>query len=227
MKNIRRLIRNSPILYPLYVSCVLRKRTINFPNSATQLHLTGFPRSGNTYCFNLMRCELPDIRVSTHIHTISSIRLAFRHNVPIVVIVRSPEETVVSLRVFKELSSFNESALLLDDYIEYHEYVLKNSRRLTILRFEDAVSDGTLVLKVVSDTLKLNLEDKTIAAMAASANESFKVREKTKDIRMSSLPNQERSIMKAKYRDEVRKLTRLPEANLLYQQLCTNALRSD
>lgn len=221
----RRLIRNSPLLYPLYVRYVLRNKTVVFPGPDTELHLTGFPRSGNTYCFNLFRCELPQIKISTHIHTTASIKLALRYGVPVFILIRSPQDTVISLRVFKESEHFSAAATLLRDYIEYHQFVLDHANNITVLRFEDTAGNAPFVFRVVSDVLNLDMDDDEIQRMSTSAEASFKEREKTKDVRKSSLPNMEREAMKEKCRNEVCSLSELSHATSLYDQLCALALR--
>ena len=51
----RRFIRQNAFLYPLYIKKILRNQEVEFPSSKTNLHVTGFPRSGNTYCMNIIQ----------------------------------------------------------------------------------------------------------------------------------------------------------------------------
>jgi hypothetical protein len=58
----RRFIRNNSILYPLFVRLGKQHGTGSFPNSGTGLHMTGFPRSANTYCMNIVGVVFPGMK---------------------------------------------------------------------------------------------------------------------------------------------------------------------
>ena len=61
----RRLIRSHPLLYPFYIRWIVRNKTVVFPPVHTDLHLTGFPRSANTYCMNIVNEAFPGLSIST------------------------------------------------------------------------------------------------------------------------------------------------------------------
>ena len=90
---IRRFIRNNALLYPIYVEKILRNYETKFPDQETDLHLTGFPRSGITYCMNILRVAFPKIEISTHIHTTASLKLSKRFAVPTIILLRNPLAT--------------------------------------------------------------------------------------------------------------------------------------
>ena len=93
----RRLIRNSSVLYPPYVRYILRNASVSFPSAETDLHLTGFPRSANTYCHNIAKVAFPNLDFCTHIHTTASLKLALKYSVLTIVLVRDPVSTCCSL----------------------------------------------------------------------------------------------------------------------------------
>ena len=95
MVSIRRIIRNSQLLYPMYVRWIIRNRMAVFPSLQTDLHLTGFPRSANTYCYNILKVAFSSLSLRAHIHTTASIQLALRFQVP--TLVRDPVSTCCSL----------------------------------------------------------------------------------------------------------------------------------
>lgn len=73
------------------------KRKIILPGKGTDCHMTGFPRTANTYTRHLVRSLYPNRDVVTHIHTIASLRRAIKYSIPLVVIFRNPLDSVVSL----------------------------------------------------------------------------------------------------------------------------------
>jgi hypothetical protein len=201
----RRLIRNSPFLYPLYVKCILRNESAQFPEKDTALHLTGFQRSANTYCNKILTLAFPSLSLSTHIHTAASIKLAFRFKVPTMVLLRDPVSTCCSslLRRRAEPSAKAIESLLLD-YIEYHEYVFENRAQLEILRFEDVVSSPEYIIRVVCQRLNIDLSDADIAAKALAGQRLVEAKESDKAVEGSSLPNETRKQMKAGIESHVR-----------------------
>ena len=74
----RRFIRNSSLLHPLYTGHVLHNKAAQFPNKNTNVHLTSFPRSAITYFLNILRVAFPGLNVYTHIHTAASLKLPIR-----------------------------------------------------------------------------------------------------------------------------------------------------
>ncbi|MFK8016613.1 MAG: hypothetical protein AB8G17_14365 [Gammaproteobacteria bacterium] len=200
----RRFIRNSPLLYPLYVKYVLRNRTTVFPGPTTDLHLTGFPRSANTYCFNIIKAGFESLRISTHIHTTASLKLARRYGTPTMVLVRDPVSTCCSLLV--KLTHEPTPAVLeaqFRDYLEYHEYVLAHRADIDILKFEDVVQSPTVIVTAVAERLGIKLSDAQIQDKATAGQRLVESKEENKAVEGSSLPNEERRALKKKIEAQV------------------------
>jgi len=216
----RRFIRNSSFLYPLYVKYVLRNQSALFPDKHTKLHLTGFPRSANTYCYNILKVAFPSLPLCTHIHTAASIRLALRFNVPTLVLVRDPVSTCCSLLLKHHIEpTAKEVGSLLLDYIEYHDFVMKKSAQLGILRFEDAVSSPEYIIRVVCQRLDFDLNNSAVEEKALAGQQLVELKESDKSVEGSSLPNEERKQMKIGVESHVRNHLLCARALELYAQL--------
>lgn len=221
----RKIIRNSPILYPLYVKYILRNRTAVFPCAATDLHLTGFPRSANTYCYNIVKVAFPALVLSTHIHTAASIKIALKNRVKTMVLVRDPVSTCCSLLLkYGKSPSEAEVRSLMRDYIEYHDYVLQNHMHLGILRFEDVVSSPEYIVRVVSEHLGFDLREKEIQRRAHAGQLRAEGKESNKAVAGSSLPNEMRKQMKAAIESDVRAHPLCSRAFELHVQLLSYSL---
>lgn len=216
--KLRRLIRNSAILYPQYVKYVLRNKTATFPSKEVDLHLTGFPRSANTYCLNIVKVALPQLKLSTHIHTTASLRLAIRYTTPTVVLVRDPVSTVCSLLIMHSKRSANAVESLLKDYIEYYDFVAAQEA-FKILKFEDVVSSPVYIIRVVSEFLQIEMDNELIAKKAEEGQNLVESKEAQKPTMRSSLPNEARRKMKLELEEGVRKHPLCDHAVELYQQL--------
>ena len=213
-------MRNSSFLYPLYDKYVLRNQSALFPDKHTKLHLTGFPRSANTYCYNILKVAFPSLPLSTHIHTAASIRLALRFNVPTLVLVRDPVSTCCSLLLKHHIEpTAKEVGSLLLDYIEYHDVVMKKSAQLGILRFEDAVSSPEYIIRVVCQRLDFDLNNSAVEEKALAGQQLVEVKESDKSVEGSSLPNEERKQMKIGVESHVRNHLLCARALELYAQL--------
>lgn len=217
---LRRFIRNSSILYPLYVKYILRNDTVDFPDASTELHLTGFPRSANTYCYNILKVVFPSLILSYHIHTTASIKLALKHRVPTLVLVRDPISACCSLLLKNQLEpSPNKVESLLNDYIEYYEFVLSNKGRLKILKFEDVVSSPGFIVSSVCEYLKFSISSAEIEAKAKDGQRLVEAKESLKAIEGSSLPNETRKKMKRWVEGDVESHPMCSRANALYESI--------
>lgn len=220
----RRYIRNSSLLYPLYVKYILRNGSAQFPGKHTDLHLTGFPRSANTYCYNILKVAFPSLSFSTHIHTTSSIKLALRFNVPTLVLLRDPVSTCCSLLLKHGIApNVNEIESLLLDYVEYHDFVLEQCTHLGILRFEDAVSSPEYIIRVVCQRLDFDLNHSAVEEKALAGQRLVEAKESGKAVEGSSLPNETRKQMKVGIESHVRNHPLCARAVEVYTQLLSHS----
>jgi hypothetical protein len=220
---IRRMIRNNSVLYPLYIKHVLRNSRVAFPESDTDLHLTGFPRSANTYCFNIIDVAFPELNIITHLHTIASIKLAMRHNVPTIVVIREPVATCCSLLIMLERPVTPRlTGKYLKDYIDYHQFVLEHRRVLQLMRFEDVVKSPEFVIRQVLARLGITMSDEDIELKAREGQRIAEGKEAKKATLGSSLPRKERIEAKANVQPVVESHVLCKQAISLYEELMSD-----
>jgi hypothetical protein len=216
----RRYIRNSAVLYPIYIKWVVRNKSAIFPDADTQLHLTGFQRSANTYCYNIIRSALPSLRLSTHIHTIGSLKLAKRHGVPTILLLRDPFATCGSY-MLKCGISVSDIILhdVLSDYYEYHDYAWNHKDHLNIISFSNAISGPEYILRYVVKFLNLPITDEGIQQGASVGQKLVEKKEALKDPEGSSLPTKERTRKKEVLRERFEQIPLYREAQQIYEKL--------
>ena len=220
---IRRLIRNNSVLYPLYIKYVLLDSTVPFPKSDTDLHLTGFPRSANTYCFNIINVAFPELHIVTHIHTIASIRLAMQYKVPTIVVVREPVATCCSFLIALDRPvTSGRIRRVLKDYIEYHQFVLEHRQELRLMRFEDVVRSPEFVIREVLARLEITMSDEGIEEKAREGQRIAEGKEGKKSTMGSSMPKKERIEVKAGIQPAVENHVLCKQAISLYEQLLSD-----
>lgn len=219
----RRIIRNNSLLYPFYVKHILRNSKVAFPESDTDLHLTGFPRSANTYCLNIINVAFPGLRIVTHLHTIASIKLAFRNDVPTIVVVREPVATCCSLLIMLERPVTPRlTGKFLKDYIDYHRFVLENRQEIHLMRFEDVVRSPEFVIRQVLARLDIAMSNEDIETKANAGKRIAEGKEAKKATLGSSLPNRERMEARASVQPVVENHALCEQAVSLYEQLISD-----
>jgi hypothetical protein len=152
-EHIRQGIRASPILYRLQLRLPGRGLNDRCPRRGDLLHLTGFPRSANTYASYLVQAAAPgcEDRISTHHHVQATIRMALAARVPTVVLVRHPLEAIASRLVMLRASTEDVARAdeLLRYYGEYYRYVERVRERLTLANFRMVIDHPERFLELV------------------------------------------------------------------------------
>ena len=217
---IRRQVRENERLYLLYL-WIVRGRFTEWPNKETDCHLTGFPRSANTYARYIVTNAFPDRKFVTHIHSTASLKAALRYRVKTSVIVRNPLDSVVSQCIKLGIRE-NETAKIgsvLTDNVLYHRFVLAERSHISILDFARVTGDSVSFLKYMARLLGVAVSAETLERNYLEALEKIKKKEKRKASSGSSLPRQSRNEMKRAYSLLVRKNSLFGEAMRLYREL--------
>ena len=144
-------VKSSPFLYRLFLCLMGRYQKGFFPNGTHELHLAGYQRSGNTFSERLVRAVAPDISIATHVHTAATLRLALKHEIPVVCLIRHPDEAVASSYVMNESqgkSRFFARASLYE-YVAYYEFVLRHRDVFRVCVFEQFISDPKALVRAV------------------------------------------------------------------------------
>lgn len=149
-------IRNSPLMYKAFLLFMGKYKTNLFPNKKTDVHITGYPRSGNTYAKNLMVNLVDSINIATHVHSIATIKDAFKYKVPIVVLIRNPNDCIPS-DVLKRRAArsglLNEVRSSLLEYLNYYSFVKKHINRLEVLDFKFLIQDPVYLTSLIKDQI--------------------------------------------------------------------------
>ena len=206
---LRRIFMSNPILFKFWFNN-FRKSRLNLPSNKDSFYFDGYPRSGNSYFTNLTREIYPKMSFSHHLHTIGAIKISLKKNIPTLIIVRNPLDSIASLYVMKNKDEVFNNKLLnkhIKDYIKYHEFVLKNINRLKIVEFQRLINEPQLFLDSLGElNVDLSIQkDDYKRLLNAVENDSIKKRQskmsKEHALRFSSTPNPVRT----KLKDEIKK----------------------
>lgn len=192
MVSIRRTIRNSQLLYLKYVRWFIRKRLAVFPS----------------------------LSLSAHIHTTVLLKLAVRHDVPTMVLVRDPVSTCCFQLLKHHIAPTpKEVESLLKDYIEYHDFVFLHKEIFRILKYEDVVSFPGFIIRSVSEFLKLSMSSGQIKVKAQVGQRLAELKESQKAVEGISLPNEMRKQMKLGAEEHVVNHPLCAHANEIYESI--------
>jgi len=116
----------------------------------TEVVIEGFPRSGNTFAVAAFHfAQLPrDVKIAHHVHLPAQLLSAVRLGLPAVVLVRDPEECVLSL-VVREPGLGVAGALR--GWVRFHEPIVGVRDRLVVATFEEATTDVAEIVRRVNE----------------------------------------------------------------------------
>ncbi|MFN6189390.1 MAG: hypothetical protein ACK54F_10205 [Planctomycetia bacterium] len=223
--SVRLLIKRTPWLYSAHYS--LRRffgasHRLKLCGKGVDLCVEGYPSSGNSFAVTLLRELNPNVRVSSHFHSVANVKLAMRHGIPVVILLREPLETLSS-RIVRFGSSPLPAVL---DYLDFHRHMnqFASRSRLCFIGFEALTKrTGPTVDRISSfSNLCFPHGDET-AMQAVSAD----VLAKMDEIFMSwgrqhlqrGLPNSEKEQLKKQVKQRLIEMPEWKEVASLYRAL--------
>jgi hypothetical protein len=115
----------------------------------TDAVIDGFPRSANTFAVIAFELAQPKpVRVAHHLHVPSQIIAGARLNIPTLVLVRDPEEAVLSLSLWTSLVTLEDG---LTDYVRFHKRILPYRDRFVVATFEEVSTDFGEVIRRLNE----------------------------------------------------------------------------
>ena len=120
-----------------------------FEPGATQAVIDGFQRSANTFAVTAFQMAQPEpVNVAHHLHAAAQIIAAVRAGVPAVVLVRSPEETILSHMVRLPYATARQA---IKNYIRFYESVYPYRDRFVVGEFTEVTSDFGAVIRRLNE----------------------------------------------------------------------------
>lgn len=222
-KKVRKKVHNFPSLHKLYFVLTFRYKKLEmFSDSKTDLHISGYPRSANTFLTYILMNVNSNIKTSSHLHTISNLKLSLKYNNNIVVLIRDPLDCISSHIIYRETENrrLNVVDIAIDDYIDFYNFVYKNkdNKNMIIINFDYLTNNLFNSVKYINETYNLNMKfDKT---MIKQIEEQYlNDREDKRSKKLHNTPNDMKVKLKNKYKDKVRYQNNYKEAKKIYNKL--------
>lgn len=146
------VVRGSPALYRLFLTLRGLDSASILPTVDDRFFITGYQRSGNSYSKKLCEKLFPSVKFASHVHTVASLKMALDLGVPVVVLIRDPDNSVAS-SVVQQVArgkSLSVAVKSVHEYVDYYAFLLSNFERFTFILFEDLQRDPAVLLKSLS-----------------------------------------------------------------------------
>ena len=219
----RRVFWTSPALHLTY----LNARGFKTDFSDVSVVVQGFPRSGNTYLsIALSDFKAFEGRVFSHIHTPAIFAHAIRHDIPVVMPVRDPMSSLVSL---SQLAGWDDRRCI-DHYLCYYRYSKPYLKQLAVIEFTSFTQDTPSALSRLSARTGLKFRHADHAQIETQAFGEIDKRSVANagEIEAHTVhrPNQTRSAQKAEIRERLEQNhgPALLRCEALYQQFLAEAI---
>lgn len=111
----------------------------------TELVIEGFPRSANTFAqVAFEMAQKHPVKLAHHVHVPAQIIYAVQRRIPVLVLLRNPEDAVMSLMVH---TPWVPAAEALAVYHQFHQRILPYSDGFVAATFEQVTADYGLVIR--------------------------------------------------------------------------------
>jgi hypothetical protein len=130
----RRIVWRSPHLFQPIGRW---KRNLDVLGTDGDFWVAGFPRSGNTFLWQLLQQLLPDLNIVGHLHVPPFIFHMLSRDRPGILVIRSPADAAVSWSVFTGCSI--EHSLLY--YIDFHAVLRPLRSELMVASFDEVTTN--------------------------------------------------------------------------------------
>jgi hypothetical protein len=191
----------------------------------TDVVIEGFLRSGNTFATTAFQLAQPNpIRIADHRHVPAHVIAATKFGIPTLVLLRDPEETVLSLALWMPHITLKQA---LRDYVRFYRRIVSYRDSFVVARFDDVTSDFGAVIRQLNARFGTSFEE--FQHTSENVARCFEIMEDAKlkkhgsiDETRISRPSGERETMKNEIRAAFRspRLQRLRvDAYSLYETL--------
>jgi hypothetical protein len=114
----------------------------------TEIVIEGFERSGNTFAvIAFSSAQSRRVLIAHHLHAAAQIIYAVRRHIPTVVLLRGPEEAILSFLLFHPAISASQA---MNTWLRFYTPLLPFKEGFVLARFETVVSDFGRVIRSVN-----------------------------------------------------------------------------
>lgn len=229
-RTIRRYIKATPSIY-IKIAKNLEDEAVH-ATLDTDLVIEGFQRSGNTYCWFLVK-EIVQKRakIAHHTHSVSSLKLAKRFKLPTIVIIRAPLDSLVSATIYRT-GGINSKHIhrhvkyMIDDYYSFYNFLRQDLGRdnLLIYDFQALIKEPDSFCRVLHKKFEKDIQFRNLDNIDVSdvqLKHSNYEAKKQSQLHMSTQNNEWKNSIKPEFSEFITKNynNKLRELEVLYTEL--------
>jgi hypothetical protein len=135
VRHVRWTVRSRLAEHPAYLTVARRRHGAAVVSESTELVIDGFTRSASTFAVVAFQLAQPrPVRVGHHLHAPGQVIRAAQLSVPVLLTVRPPEDTVLSLVVREPYVTIPQG---LQAYARFHERLLGYRHAMVVADFPE------------------------------------------------------------------------------------------
>ncbi len=183
--EIRTFLGDYPkLFFPVY--CVKDTNKNQAVRTDSDILIEGFPRSGNTFSVvAFAMAQDKEVRIGSHMHVPAHIYRGLKYQVPIMLLIRKPQDAVISLVMGDTALSLHAA---LNFYIKFYRELMPLREQIFIAKFEEVTTNFGLVIERFNQ--KYNTTFKPFDHTDENVNKVFKELE-----RRNALKNAKREVI--------------------------------
>ena len=195
----------------------------------TRLVIEGYPRSSNSFAVHMTYLSagnrLHESEIAHHTHRVDNLRLADAYGVPKVILIREPEDAILSFHIYLKLPMERCAAI----YVSFYTAALLKMEKTAVVHFREVTGDFRSVVKRINAVGNFGIpEDQDFDAIRDKALALVRSRaSKTSEedaMRQVAAPNEKRQKIKEELRKAVWEcLASNPEVRDIYERVIATA----
>ena len=215
----------NPAMYRLMIDAVSLVRPDQkklIVNNKTDLVIDGFPRSANTFFTAWVEVANPELKIARHMHERYQYEYAFKHNIPVIILIRQPRDAVASAMLRQPMLSADTA---LKNYCRFYEPLLDKKNKITLAEFNKATDSPNDIISEHNSIQRLNLKlldpiqkDKVISLV--NQRDRAALQGKRLNSYSVALPNKDKEIYKNKIIKIIDNHELMKTSTNLYFKMC-------
>ncbi|MCU0527257.1 MAG: hypothetical protein MUF72_20820 [Elainella sp. Prado103] len=125
----------------------------------SEIVIEGFPRTANTFTHIAFKIAQPrPVKIAHHTHAAAQVIAGARKGLPTIVLIRAPEEAVISYLI-GEFDREITMRQVLHDYIAFYKPILPYQDRFVLAPFEEITQDYGQIIRRVNEKFGANFAE--------------------------------------------------------------------
>ena len=185
----------------------------------TNLCIEGFQRSGNSFLVSVIGSWNKDIKIASHLHSAAQVKKAIALNIPTILLIRHPLDSIASLITMNEDLSIG---LALKCYTRFYKSIIPIRDQVVIAPFQTTTTVPHQLIQETNERYRSNFDHKELGEASikliiddANTNHSWD---------QAPVPNVEKNKRKDTFKKKIKSNRHYLEAINVYNNLLSTRI---